>query len=133
MGLRASKQRVHEEPSTKELEKYWRFMKKAEYRVLEGKVGIKQVYDEMADLYDYSEYLYWTRRMEEGEEETIRRWTGKIQSPLIDVGCGTGCSDMMLRCIQTELWTISVLVRSKSPFMSWLARFVKVDKIAPYY
>ncbi len=35
----------------KELEKYWRFMKKAEHRVLEGKVGIKQVYDEMADLW----------------------------------------------------------------------------------
>jgi ubiquinone/menaquinone biosynthesis C-methylase UbiE len=61
-----------------------------EHRVLEGKAGVRQVYDEMADLYDSSEHLYWTRRMEEGEERAIRKWIEMAQSPLIDVGCGTG-------------------------------------------
>jgi len=65
-------------------------MNRLEHRVLEGKVGVKQVYDEMADLYDRSEYLYWTRRMEEGEERAIKKWIERAPSLLIDVGCGTG-------------------------------------------
>lgn len=90
MRSQASKPQVHEGPSIKELEKYWRFMNKVEHEVLEGKVGVKQVYDEMADLYDYSEYLYWTRRMEEGEERAVKKWIERAPSPLVDVGCGTG-------------------------------------------
>ena len=90
MRLAASKQRVHEEPSIKELEKYWRFMNKVKHRVLQGKAGVRQVYDEIADLYDSSEYLYWTRRMEEGEERAIKKWIEGAPSPLINVGCGTG-------------------------------------------
>jgi len=86
---KTSKQKAHGQ-TIKELEKYWRFMNKVEQRVLEGKVGVKQVYDEMADLYDYSEYFYWTRRMEEGEERAIRKWIGRSAGPVIDVGCGTG-------------------------------------------
>jgi len=87
---RASKQQVHEGPPIKELEKYWRFMNRVKHRVFEGKAGIKQVYDEMAHLYDSSEYLYWTRRMEEGEERAIKKWVEMAPSPLIDIGCGTG-------------------------------------------
>ena len=58
--------------------------------MLEGKVGVRHVYDEMAHVYDYSEYLYWTRRIEEGEERAIKKWIERAPSPLIDVGCGTG-------------------------------------------
>lgn len=87
---RTSEQQVHENPSIKELKKYWRFMNKVEHRVLQGKVGVKQVYDEIADLYDYSAYLYWTRRMEEGEERAVKKWIEGAPSPIIDVGCGTG-------------------------------------------
>ena len=34
------------------------------YRVLEGKEGVREAYDCMAGAYDYSRYLYWTRKME---------------------------------------------------------------------
>jgi ubiquinone/menaquinone biosynthesis C-methylase UbiE len=61
-----------------------------EYRILEGKKGVKEAYDEMADEYDRSEYLYWTRRMEEGEERAIKSWVGNMSAPILDVGCGTG-------------------------------------------
>jgi ubiquinone/menaquinone biosynthesis C-methylase UbiE len=61
-----------------------------EYRILEGKKGVKEAYDEMADEYDRSEYLCWTRRMEEGEERAIKIWFGNMSTPILDVGCGTG-------------------------------------------
>lgn len=47
-------------------ETFW--FKGVKYTVLEGKKGVKEAYDGMASSYDYSGYLYWTRRMEEGEE-----------------------------------------------------------------
>jgi len=65
-------------------------MNKVEHRILEGNIGVKQVYDEVADLYDHSKYLYWTRRMEEGEERVVEKWIESLRSPLIDIGCGTG-------------------------------------------
>jgi ubiquinone/menaquinone biosynthesis C-methylase UbiE len=79
-----------EGPEIERLEEYWALMSKAEHRILDGKAGIKIVYDEMADLYDRSEYLYWTRRMEEGEERTTREWIRFLSTPVLDVGCGTG-------------------------------------------
>lgn len=64
--------------------------KSVEHRVLEGKKGVIQAYDSMSSSYDHSEFLYWTRRMEEGEERTIRRWLSNLSAPVLDVGCGTG-------------------------------------------
>jgi ubiquinone/menaquinone biosynthesis C-methylase UbiE len=62
----------------------------AKYKILEGKEGVREAYDRMADEYDRSERLYWTRRMEEGEERVIRKWIKDLASPILDVGCGTG-------------------------------------------
>jgi ubiquinone/menaquinone biosynthesis C-methylase UbiE len=62
----------------------------AKYKILEGKEGVREAYDRMAHEYDRSERLYWTRRMEEGEERIIRKWIKDISSPILDVGCGTG-------------------------------------------
>jgi len=64
--------------------------KEVEYRVLEGKKGVIEAYDGMATDYDYSEFLHWTRRMEEGEERIIKGWIGNLLTPILDVGCGTG-------------------------------------------
>lgn len=62
----------------------------ADYRVLEGKEGVRQAYDEMADRYDESKYLYWTRRMEECEERAVEGWMAMLSPPVLDVGSGTG-------------------------------------------
>lgn len=47
---------------------------KVRYRVLEGKEGVREAYDCMAMVYDFSKYLYWTRKMEEAEERVIGKW-----------------------------------------------------------
>jgi len=60
------------------------------YRTLEGKSGIKQAYDEMSKSYDTSRYLFWTRKMEEGESRIVERWVRKLASLILDLGCGTG-------------------------------------------
>lgn len=60
------------------------------YRVLEGKKGVQDVYDEIADRYDTSKHLHWTRRIEEGESRVIGRWLGDLRTPVLEVGCGTG-------------------------------------------
>jgi len=44
----------------------------------------------MASRYESSKYLYWTRKMEEGEEKAIRSWLRRLRPPIIDVGSGTG-------------------------------------------
>jgi len=61
-----------------------------DYRILEGKSGVRQAYDEMSKLYDTSRYLFWTRKMEEGESRIVERWIKKLKSPILDLGCGTG-------------------------------------------
>lgn len=61
-----------------------------QYEVLEGKDGIRKVYDEMAYGYDYSRYLYWTRRMEEDEERITEKWFNGLSPSVLDIGCGTG-------------------------------------------
>ena len=53
----ASKQQVRKGPPIKELEKYWHFLNNVEQRVLQGKAGVRQVYDEMADLSADGEHL----------------------------------------------------------------------------
>lgn len=69
-------------------EAFW--FKGAKYRILEGKEGVREAYNKMADNYDHSERLYWTRRMEEGEERIIKKWIKHLSTPILDVGCGTG-------------------------------------------
>ncbi|RLE70921.1 MAG: hypothetical protein DRJ45_04485 [Thermoprotei archaeon] len=69
-------------------DKYW--FNKVKYRVLEGKDGIRYAYNCMADLYDSSKYLYWTRKIETGEEKIIDKWIKKIDGICLDIGCGTG-------------------------------------------
>ena len=49
---------------------------KVRYRVLEGKEGVREAYDCMAGVYDFSEYLYWTRRWR-------RRRRGLLESGLM--------------------------------------------------
>ncbi|MEM2929064.1 MAG: hypothetical protein QXP60_08885 [Nitrososphaerota archaeon] len=58
--------------------KFW-FLKKSKYKIFYGKKGIKEAYDLMAKSYDNSKYLYWTRKIEEGEEKIIDKWIEKSQ------------------------------------------------------
>ena len=69
-------------------ELYW--FRKVKYRILRGKRGVQRCYNEMASRYENSKYLYWTRRMEEGEERVIKGWLGMLRPPIVDVGSGTG-------------------------------------------
>ncbi|OYT61760.1 MAG: hypothetical protein B6U69_03025 [Thermofilum sp. ex4484_15] len=61
-----------------------------EYKILKGKEGIKRAYELLAERYDSSKYLFWTRKIEKGEERVISRWIAKLNGPCLDVGCGTG-------------------------------------------
>jgi len=63
---------------------------KVKYRILEGKKGVREAYDCMANSYDYSKYLYWTRKLEHAEERVVRKWIDDFSGPCLDVGCGTG-------------------------------------------
>lgn len=63
---------------------------KGAYRVLEGKMGVREVYDCMAGVYDFSKYLYWTRKMEEAEERVVGKWVDGFSGVCLDVSCGTG-------------------------------------------
>lgn len=60
------------------------------YRLLQGKKGVQYAYDQMADRYDTSKHLNWTRRMEEGEARVIEIWLADLLTPVLDAGCGTG-------------------------------------------
>ncbi len=62
----------------------------ARFKILEGKRGVREAYNCMADDYDYSKYLYLTRKMEKSEERITSMWIRKLSSPVLDVGCGTG-------------------------------------------
>jgi len=63
---------------------------KVKYRVLEGKEGVKEAYDCMANSYDYSKYLYWTRKLELAEERVVKKWVDGFLGICLDIGCGTG-------------------------------------------
>jgi len=69
-------------------EKSW--FGKVKYRVLEGKEGIREAYDCMANSYDYSKYFYWTRKLELAEERAVKKWIADFSGICLDVGCGTG-------------------------------------------
>jgi len=69
-------------------EKSW--FGKAKYRVHEGKEGVREAYDCMADSYDHSKYFYWTRRLELTEERVVNKWISDFSGICLDVGCGTG-------------------------------------------
>jgi len=71
-----------------EEDRFW--FGKVRYRVLEGKMGGREAYDRMAGVYDFSRYLYWTRKMEEAEERVIGKWVDGFSGVCLDVGCGTG-------------------------------------------
>ena len=60
------------------------------FRVLEGKEGVRRLYDDLAEIYDHSRLLYLTRRLERCEEEVTREWLERIDPPILDVGCGSG-------------------------------------------
>ena len=74
-------------PMSKE-DRFW--FGKVKYRVLEGKAGVREAYDCMAGVYDFSEFLYWTRKMEEAEERVVKKWVCGFSGVCLDVGCGTG-------------------------------------------
>jgi len=59
-------------------------------KIAEGKKGVRDCYNELAENYDRSVHLYWTRKMEKGEEKAIEKWFANFSSPLLDLGCGTG-------------------------------------------
>jgi len=69
-------------------EKSW--FGKVKYRVLEGKEGVREAYDCMANSYDYSSYFYWTRKLELAEERIVKKWISGFLGICLDVGCGTG-------------------------------------------
>ncbi len=61
-----------------------------QHRVLNGRKGVQDLYDQMADRYDTSEHLRRTRRIEEAEARVIDDWLDDLQTPVLDAGCGTG-------------------------------------------
>lgn len=63
---------------------------KVRHRVLEGKDGVREAYDCVAGVYDFSKYLYWTRKMEEAKERIVGKWVDGFSGVCLDVGCGTG-------------------------------------------
>ncbi len=44
----------------------------------------------MAEVYDISKFLYWTRKMEEAEERIVKDWLSGFTGTFLDVGCWTG-------------------------------------------
>ena len=54
---------------------------------MEGKDGVRRLYDDLAEFYDHSRFLYLTRRLERCEEKVLREWLDKLESPMLDVGC----------------------------------------------
>jgi len=69
-------------------EKSW--FGKVKYRVLEGKEGVREAYDCMANSYDYSKYFYWTRKLERAEDRVVKKWISGFLGICLDIGCGTG-------------------------------------------
>ncbi len=91
-----------------EEDRFW--FGKVKYRILEGKRGVKEAYDCMASVYDHSEYLYWTRKMEEAEERIAKKWVEAFSGICLDVGCGTGRYSLKVakKCVGTVALDLSL-------------------------
>jgi len=81
------------------------------YRVLEGKDGVREAYDCMAGVYDFSEYLYWTRKMEEAEERVIGKWVDGFFAVCLDVGCGTGRYSLRIARVGVEVVALDLSLK----------------------
>lgn len=88
-------------------EKFW-FFKKVKYEILNGKKGVKEAYDLIAKSYDHSKYLYWTRKMEKGEEKIINKWIKNISEICLDVGCGTGRYSIKIAKKECEILALDI-------------------------
>jgi ubiquinone/menaquinone biosynthesis C-methylase UbiE len=105
--------------------------KGVEHRVLEGKKGVREAYDCMSITYDHSEYLRWTRRMEQAEESAIRRWLLKLPGPVLDVGCGTGRYAVRVAGMDSEVLALDASSKMLEKAMEKAQRHNAVEKIGP--
>jgi len=81
------------------------------FRILEGKDGVRKLYDDLAENYDHSRYLYLTRRLERCEEGVLRGWLERMESPMLDVGCGSGRYSLKLADRGVEVISIDLSLR----------------------
>jgi len=107
------------------MRKFW-FISKLQYKIREGKKGLKETYDFLAPNYDYSKYLFCTRWIEKAEEKIVNKWLGELSSPVIDVGCGTG-----RYAVKIAGMGISVIALDLSLEMLKMAKKKKGNKILP--
>jgi len=78
---------------------------------LEGKDGVRRLYDDLAEVYDHSRFLYLTRRLERCEEKVLREWLDKLESPMLDVGCGSGRYSLRLADRGVEVVSMDLSLR----------------------
>ena len=78
---------------------------------MEGKKGVRRLYDDLAEIYDHSRFLYLTRRLERCEEEILREWLKKIDPPILDVGCGSGRYSLKLASKGVEVISIDLSLK----------------------
>ena len=78
---------------------------------MEGKDGVRRLYDDLADIYDHSRFLYLTRRLERCEEEVLREWLDRLESPMLDVGCGSGRYSLRLADRGVEVVSMDLSLR----------------------
>lgn len=111
---------------------------KVRFRVLEGKMGVREAYDCMAGVYDFSEYLYWTRKMEEAEERVIGKWVDGFSGVCLDVGCGTGRYALRIAkkgvevvALDFSLKMLKRLKAKKSGFWDRLMLWLRMVSVCP--
>ena len=78
---------------------------------MEGKSGVREAYDQMASRYDDSKHLYWTRKMEKGEEKAVKKWVKNLATSVLDVGCGTGRYTLRKAAEGFEVVALDISVR----------------------
>jgi len=81
------------------------------FRILEGKDGVRRLYDDLAEIYDHSRLLYLTRRLERCEEKVLSGWLEKMESPILDVGCGSGRYSLKSASRGAEIVSIDLSLR----------------------
>jgi ubiquinone/menaquinone biosynthesis C-methylase UbiE len=102
-----------------------------EHRVLVGKKGVREAYDCMSITYDHSEYLRWTRRMEQAEERAIGRWLLKLPGPVLDVGCGTGRYAVRVAGMDSKVLALDASSKMLEKAMEKAQRHNAVEKVSP--